>query len=99
MTPPDAGPARDAASGTLNVPSTTVTTTHLAKRPMMQCKTCGAKDTTDSPWSEQGRIPRISVFVEGYEGDYCQVCYAQWLSQNIPKLVPLRVPPSEGPTR
>ena len=72
-----------------------VTATATMRAPVMRCPVCKSTDSNDSPFASFGRIPRISVSIKPFEGEYCQTCYANWLSENIPKLV--RVPLESTP--
>lgn len=56
--------------------------TFTLKAPTKHCPACGTDDSTFIDG-----IPRITVTIAPYEGEYCQICYAKWLSENIPKLV------------
>lgn len=29
----------------------------------------------------------IDISIPGFEGKYCQTCYAKWIKKNIPKLI------------
>ena len=52
---------------------------YLGKMNIKVCPTCGA---------EYGECEGLCVSTPQYTGDYCLSCWAKWISENIPKLVP-----------
>jgi hypothetical protein len=77
-------------SGTFR--SSTNSTFTLA-RPRLYCPVCHTEDgegANPTIFPSPGFVaPRITVTIAPYEGEYCQTCYAKWLHEHIPKLIPL----------
>lgn len=50
----------------------------------MKCPKCSYVIETYSGFSSG--MDALHVSVPGFEGTYCQACFAAWLFQNIPKM-------------
>ena len=46
----------------------------LISNPKYNCSVCGIVESY------------LDVSIKGYEGKYCMVCWAKWISENLPKL-------------
>lgn len=58
---------------------------------LVKCPRCG---TT----GERKNVFKLKVAIRPFEGDYCQYCFAKWISENIPKLESVESAEIEWPT-